>query len=138
LGVRSKELILWHRDRKMRILIAGRQAATRSALRMLLQEEDGLTVVGEAVDSQDVLRQLVPTRPDTVVLDWDLPGGPVQTLLSDIHALGNHTHIVVLSGRPEDAGNALAAGADAFISKANPPMELVKVLHGLGSGEGWE
>jgi DNA-binding NarL/FixJ family response regulator len=109
--------------------------ATRSALRMLLQEEEGLIVAGEAVDSQDVLSQILPTRPDIVVLDWDLPGSSVQTLVADIHALGNRTHVVVLSGRPEDAGNALAAGADAFVSMANPPTQLVKVIRGLDSSQ---
>jgi DNA-binding NarL/FixJ family response regulator len=98
---------------------------------MLLQEEDGLTVVGEAVDSQDVLRQIERTCPDLVVLDWDLPGAPVRTLLADIHALANETHIVVLSGCLEDADNALAAGADALVSKANPPRQLVTVIRGL-------
>ena len=119
----------------MRILIADRQAATRSALRMLLQEEDGLKVVGEAADSENLLSQMVPAHPDIVLLDWDLPGAPIQTLLSAIRASGNHVYVVVLSGRSEDVGNALAAGADAFVSKANPPTQLVMAVNGLFSGE---
>ena len=119
----------------MRILIADRQAATRSALRMLLQEEDGLTVVGEAADSENLLSQMVSAHPDIVLLDWDLPGAPIQTLLSAIRASGNHTYVVVLSGHQEDARNALAAGADAFVSKANPPTQLVAAVNGLILGE---
>lgn len=132
------ERILRSGTQDMRILIADRQAATRLALEMLLQAEDGLTVVGKAMDIKDVLNQIEPACPDVVVLDWDLPGASIQTLVSDIHALGNEIHIVVLSGRPEDERNALVAGADAFVSKANPPMELVTILHGLDSGDGRE
>ncbi len=130
--------MLLHGCRNMRILIADRQAATRSALRMLLQVEDSLTVVGEAVDSQDVLRQAVPTRPDVVVLDWDLPGVPAGMLLTEIRALSNHTYVVVLSGRPEDARKAMDAGADFFFSKADPPGQLVTVINSLDSGQGRE
>jgi two-component system invasion response regulator UvrY len=103
---------------------------------MLLQEEDGLKVVGEAADGENLLSQMVPAHPDIVLLDWDLPGAPIQTLLSAIRASGNHTYVVVLSGRPEDEGSALAAGADIFVSKANPPTQLVEAMNVLVSREG--
>jgi len=120
----------------MRILIADRQETTRSALRMLLQEEDGMTVVSEAADSEGLVGQMVSSHPDLVVLDWDLPGTPVAMLLTEIRALGDHTYIVVLSGRPEAASKAIEAGADAFFSKVNPPRQLLTVIHGLESGDG--
>lgn len=115
----------------MRVLIADRQEATRAALRMLLQEEVGLTVVGQAADSQDLLAQMVHARPDVVVLDWELPGLPISSLISDMQNQGDGPSVVVLSCRPEAARSALEAGADAFFSKADPPRRLLSVIHGL-------
>jgi DNA-binding NarL/FixJ family response regulator len=117
----------------IRILIADRQEATRSALRMLLHEEDGLRVVSEAADSEDLVRQLATVLPDVIVLDWDLPGAPVEKLLTRIRDLDHHIHVVVLSARPEDATKVLEAGADAFFSKAHPPRQLVRVISGQTS-----
>jgi DNA-binding NarL/FixJ family response regulator len=117
----------------MRILIADRQEATRSALRMLLHEEDGLRVVSEAADSEDLVRQLGTVRPDVIVLDWDLPGAPVEKLLTRIRDIDQRTYVVVLSARPEDSRKILDAGADAFFSKSHPPRQLVSVISGQTS-----
>jgi DNA-binding NarL/FixJ family response regulator len=117
----------------MRILIADRQEATRSALRMLLHEEDGLKVVSEAADSEGLVREIGLSRPDLIVLDWDLPGAPVETLLTTTRDLDHRSYVVVLSARPEDAKRALEAGADAFFCKADPPRQLVTVIDGLGA-----
>ncbi len=63
----------------MRILLADDQTRVRFALRVLLERQPGLAVVGEATNSRDLLDQINATRPDTVLLDWELPGlAPVQ------------------------------------------------------------
>ena len=58
----------------MRIFLADDQAKARSALRLLLEQEPGLSVVGEATETEDLLAQVQRTQPDLVLLDWELPG----------------------------------------------------------------
>lgn len=115
----------------MRLLIADRQAATRSALKILLREEPGLDVVGEAADSQELLALAESHRPDIVLLDWDLPGQPVAHLLAALRGLNSRPSVVILSGRPELEPTARAAGADAFVSMGDPPRRLLAALHAI-------
>ena len=58
----------------MRILLADNQSKVRFALRALLEQQPGLTIVGEAAEAGDALLQVEAVRPDLVLLDWDLRG----------------------------------------------------------------
>ena len=66
-----------------------------------------------------------------LLLDWHLPGTPVTDLVADLRALDLSPRIIVLSVRPEEKNAAMAAGADAFISKDEPPDELLVYLRTL-------
>jgi len=118
----------------MRILIADRQPAARSALHLLLKEERGLEVVGEAGDREDLLARACAGQPDLVLLDWDLARGGAAQLLSDLSAVVAGVRIVVISGRSDVHRDALAAGADAFCWKGEPPTRLLALLHGMCRG----
>ncbi len=117
----------------MRLLIADRQAATRLALMILLREEPGLDVIGEAADSQELLALAKSHRPDIVLLDWELPGQSAAGLLAALRELNRRPSVVILSGRPELEPSARAAGADSFVSMGDPPKRLLAVLHAITS-----
>lgn len=120
----------------MRVLIADDQPQVRSALRLLLKQEPGVTVVGEAEDTQQALELADGQRPDLVLLDWELPGpwsaGPLknagQRLLPALRARCPRVTVVALSGRPEARQAALDAGADAFVSKGDPPERVLATV----------
>ena len=112
----------------MRVLLADDQAKVRSALRLLLEQEPDVDIVAEAVEADDLLIQVKENCPDLVLLDWGLPGPPSKALLPALHALCPHLKVVVLSGRPEARQAALDAGADAFVSKIDPPERLLVAL----------
>jgi DNA-binding NarL/FixJ family response regulator len=115
----------------MRILIADHQPATRLALKILLNEEPSLEVVGEAGDGQELLAQLSITRPDLVLLDWELPGESAASLLPVLRQHDGQPRVVVLSGRPEAETAAHAAGVDAFVSKGDPPRRLLQAIEAV-------
>jgi DNA-binding NarL/FixJ family response regulator len=54
-------------------------------------------------------------------------------VLADLHALERRPQIIVLSVRPEVESAALAAGADAFVTKSAPPDQLVTILRDMRS-----
>jgi len=119
---------------KARILIAARQAPNRAALRLLLQERHASEVVGEATDSAELLAWLATQRPNVVLLEWDLPGQPMEDLLPAVRDLDHRLEVIILSGRPELEPRARAAGADAFVSLCDPPQRLLAALQAIEGG----
>ena len=115
----------------MRILIADNQSAVRSAVRLLLEKGLELDVVGEAADSDELLAQLESLRPDILLLDWDLPGWPTASLFDAFGELDRQPRVIVLGVKPESRQSALAAGADAFVSKGDPPRRLLTAIQAL-------
>ncbi|MBC7251241.1 MAG: response regulator transcription factor [Anaerolineae bacterium] len=114
----------------MRVLLADDQAKVRSALRLLLEQQPGLQVIGEAVDAQGLLDWIKVTCPDLVLLDWELPGFQADDLLLTLFDLCPNLAVIALSGRPEASRAALAAGVDAFVSKGDPPDRLLAAVRG--------
>jgi DNA-binding NarL/FixJ family response regulator len=116
----------------MRVLLADDQAWLRSAVRLLLEQEADVEIIGEAAEMKALLVKAESCHPDLILLDWELPGCPVdgagRQLLGALHATTPHLHVIVLSGRPEAGHRALAAGADYFVSKADPPEVLLDAL----------
>ncbi len=112
----------------MRVLLADGQTKVRSALRLLLEQEPGLSVVGEVTDMDSLLAELDETRPDLLLLDWGLPGLCTADQPAALSEYYPRLKVVVLSVHPEEQCAALAAGADAFVSKCNPPERLLAAL----------
>ena len=113
----------------MHILLADDEVRVRSALQMLLKEEPGMKVVAEVAEAKALLAQIRATQPDLVLLDWGLPGLSAVGSLPALRLVCPHLAVIVTSGRPEAGREALAAGADAFVSKVDPPEHLLAALH---------
>jgi len=114
------------------ILIADDQPQVRRALRLLLEQELATEVVGEATEASDLLAQVTAGCPDLMLLDWGLPGMAAEDLLVALRETCPALAVIVLSGQPEAEGKALAAGADAFVSKADPPEQLLAAICATG------
>jgi len=112
----------------MRVLLADDQPKVRFAMRVLLERQPRIEVMGEAVDAQDLLAQTEATCPDLVLLGWELPGLAAVDLLSALRKVGPDLFVIALSGRPEARRAALDAGADAFVSKGDPPEQLLAAI----------
>ena len=115
----------------MRVLLADDQVHIRSALQMILKREQGMTVVGEVSEAKELVDQIVSTHPDLVLLDWELPGLPAIGSLAGLQRICPNLLVIILSERPEVQREALAAGADAFVSKVDSPEQLLATLHGM-------
>ena len=94
-----------------------------------------MCVVGESAAAEALPAQEEAIQPDLVLLDWELPGPRAADLLPALRSRCRHVIVIALSGRPEARQEALAAGADAFVSKGEPPERLLAVVH-LFSGGG--
>lgn len=126
----------------MRILLADDHSDIRSALRLLLeQDESSWQVIQEVENFPQLLQELDLLHPDLILLDWELQGfgvgnratarRPLPELFEKLKATNPGLKILVLSGRLEAQAEALAAGADAFVSKGEPPERLLEQLRQL-------
>jgi DNA-binding NarL/FixJ family response regulator len=116
------------KEMPVRVLIADGQSKVRFALRVLLERQPGFEVVGEAVYAQDLLTQVEASQPELVLLDWELSGLAQAGSLSALREACPGSHVIALSGRPEARQAALDAGADAFVSKIDPPERLLAAI----------
>jgi CheY-like chemotaxis protein len=118
---------------QMRILVAEGQPRVRYALRVLLARQAGCEVVGETENAEELLIQTEATCPDVVLLGWELPGLSACDMLAALRKASPDVAVIVLSGWPDACRAALDAGADAFVSKADPPERLLDAIAGCGS-----
>lgn len=112
----------------MRVLLADNRIKVRFALSALLTQRANLKIVGEAVDATDLLEQVKDQCPDIVLLDWRIACQVPDHLIGAVKSICPLSQVIVLSGRPEAKGAALSAGADQFVSKAEPPERLLNAL----------
>jgi len=119
--------------RPLRVVLADDQREVRAALRLLLEQEEGLDVVAEAASVPDLLDLVTVTPCDLVLFDWELSGGPARLLVSALRASRPGLRLVALGSQPEDSATAVRLGADAYASKAGGAAELLHVLTGVRS-----
>jgi DNA-binding NarL/FixJ family response regulator len=115
----------------MRVLLADDQSHVRFALRALLERQARIQVVGEAGDWEALLSQSNTTCPDAVLLDWGLPGATELEPLTALRQACPELVVIALSGRSEARRAALATGADAFVSKSDPPEQLLAAIRSV-------
>jgi two-component system response regulator NreC len=123
-------------EREILIVLADDHRVVRSGLRLLLQGEDGMRVVGEAGDADAALRLVEARRPDVLVLDLNMPGSPTLTAIPRIRQACERTHVVVLTMQddPAFAREALQAGASAYVLKESADEELVSAVRAAAQG----
>jgi DNA-binding NarL/FixJ family response regulator len=118
----------------LNILIGDAQPRVRFGLRLLLEQQPGWRVAGEAEDASALLDHVHCGCPDLVLLDWELPGMPAQELLTVIRQACPRLWVVFMSGKDELRQMALQSGADVFAYKVDPPEKLLELIRGLVSG----
>jgi DNA-binding NarL/FixJ family response regulator len=111
-----------------RVLLADDQPQVRSALRLLLEQGAQAEIVAEAATIEDLLNCRPTPTPETILLDWELPGLSLAASLPAIRKAYPQAQIVALSSRPEARQAALQAGADRFVCKGDPPEWLLAAL----------
>ena len=114
-----------------RFLLADDNPDLRSALRLMLETRLNTPLVLEAVDYACLIEQSQAHHPECLILDWELPGLDDGNGLAALRELLPDLKIIVTSAWPEAAEAAMAASADAFISKTDPPSEILNAIQRL-------
>ena len=118
----------------MRVLIVDDTARARQSMKALLEVWHPLEEVREAANGTEALELAEKFRPDIILMDARMPrmSGLEATRL--IKAKCPRIKIIILSVFTDYQALALEAGADAFVSKSDPPEKLRETLEKLLDG----
>ncbi|WP_069386237.1 response regulator transcription factor [Cellulosimicrobium cellulans] len=118
------------------VLLVDDQALLRMGLRLVIESEPDLEVVGEASDGATAVDQVRALAPDVVLMDVRMPG--LDGIEATRHVVAEHpaTRVLVLTtfDLDEYAFAALRAGASGFLLKNSRPGDLVEAIRTVASG----
>jgi DNA-binding NarL/FixJ family response regulator len=121
----------------IRVLLADDQALVRGGLRVILESQDDVEVVGEASDGREALELARTLAPDVVLMDVRMP--EIDGIEATRRLLVNPDapRVLVLTTFDEDAYvyDAMKAGASGFLLKAVRPEQLVEAVRVVAAGE---
>jgi DNA-binding NarL/FixJ family response regulator len=122
----------------IRVAVADDEALVRFGLRVLLETEDDIAVVGEADDGQTAVELVRRTRPDVVLLDVRMPGTDgLQALRAIVAApelAGSRVLVLTTFELDEYVFEALRDGASGFLIKDTEPAELLRAVRVVADG----
>jgi two-component system response regulator NreC len=122
---------------KLRIVLAEDHKIMREGLRMLLQREGNMQVVGEASDGVEAIKLTRKLRPDVVIMDVSMPELNGLKATEALRASLPDTKILVLTRHTERSyvQPLFRAGADGYVLKQSAAEELVRAIRRLVAGQ---
>ncbi|MEV0388855.1 response regulator transcription factor [Nonomuraea sp. NPDC050643] len=119
------------------VVIADDEALIRAGLRVILDAEPGLRVVGEAADGAAVIPVVRRERPDVVLMDVRMPALDGIQATERLLALDDPPKVLVVTTFENDdhVYDALRAGAGGFLLKRTRPDDLVQAVRTVAAGE---
>jgi DNA-binding NarL/FixJ family response regulator len=123
----------------IRIILIDDQAIVREGLRMLLESQNGIVVVGEAADCQQAVSLAQHELPDVILLDLDLGDASGRDCLEELTGASPQSKILILTGLSDlDLHQAaIAKGAMGLVRKLEAAEVLVKAIRKVHAGEVW-
>ncbi|MFF5337558.1 response regulator [Streptomyces sp. NPDC013181] len=125
-------------SRTVRIVLADDERMVRTALRAILDAEDGLEVVGEAATGAEAVSVVRALRPDVVLMDVRMPETDgIRATEQILAGLDSAPRVVVVTTFEHDAYvyEALRAGAAGFLLKRAAAEELVRAVRLVACGD---
>lgn len=122
--------------RKLRVLLVEDHEVVRTGLRLILQRQPDMEVVGEAGRGDEALEQAQELRPDVVVLDLGLPGLNGAEVAEALSRTQPQVRIVVLTVFDDEASlhRLLQSGASGYVLKSGSAAQLCQAIRAVAEG----
>lgn len=123
----------------IRILIVDDHAIVRAGLRMLIDQNPAMKVVGVAGNRSEALALAASEQPDMIILDILLGDEDGLTFLPELRETATDTRVLVLTGlrSSENQRRAMLAGAMGVVLKEHAAEVLIKAINKVHQGEVW-
>lgn len=123
-------------SRKLTVLLADDHALVRRGFRRMLEDDPGISVVGEASDGREAVRLATELKPEVIVMDCAMPG--LNGIEATRKILEKHPEagILMLSMHSEETlvSQALQAGARGYVLKNAMDLDLVSAVKSIAAG----
>src|SRR5690349_6365681 len=121
----------------LRVLIADDHGIVRSGLRLLLERQGDIEVVGEAADGAEARELAVRERPDLAILDVKMPKLTGLQATREIKEQAPEVSVLILSMHDDERYlfEALKAGASGYVLKAQADTDLLAAIRAVERGE---
>lgn len=122
---------------EIRLLLADDHAVVRSGLRLLLEAQPDMAIIGEVENGADAIRRTAELRPDVVLMDIEMSGMNGIEATRRIKADSAGTAVLALTMYEDDQYffEMLRAGASGYVPKRAAPDELVSAIRAVSRGE---
>ncbi|MBK9745673.1 MAG: response regulator transcription factor [Chloroflexi bacterium] len=120
----------------IRIVLADDHAVLRAGLRVLLNAEPDINVVGEAGDGEEALHAIAQFQPDIIVLDLMMPNVKGLDIIEQVTQSYPHTRVLVLTMHSDTQyiRHVVKAGGAGYVLKSSADTELIKAIRVVASG----
>ena len=121
----------------MRVLIADDHGIVRSGLRLLLERQPDVEVIGEAADGAEARDAAIREKPDLAILDVRMPKLTGLQATREIKRQAPDVSVLILSMHDDERYlfEALKAGASGYVLKTQADAELVDAIRAVERGE---
>ncbi len=122
---------------KLKVLLADDHKLLRSGLKLLLQRNPDLAVVGEAADGEQTLQMFQLLEPDLLLLDLSMPKMDGLDCLREIKSRWPDAKVIVLTMHEDEnyIKQAMQAGAAAYVHKSAADTDLFKAIDAVQAGQ---
>jgi DNA-binding NarL/FixJ family response regulator len=123
---------------RIAVLIVDDQALARTGLRMVLELEPDIDIVGEASDGEEAVAMAATSNPDVILMDVRMPNmNGLEATRRIIRSRDQAPRVLILTtfDLDEYVYEALLAGASGFVLKDIPPEQLVEAIHVVAQGD---
>ncbi len=124
---------------KLRILLAEDHVTVREGVKMLINAQPDMEVVGEADDGEAAISQAAKLDPDLVIMDISMPHLNGLRATKRLRSISPHIKILILTRHTDDGylQQLISAGANGYVLKQSAPGELINAIRIVADGKAY-
>lgn len=123
--------------RKIRVIVADDHPIFRGGLKQIIEEEEGIEIIGEAGDGQKALEMILEKNPDVAILDIDMPKKTGFEVLKELKKSDNPVKIIFLTMYKEENmfNEAMDLGIRGYVLKESAADDICESIRLVAAGD---
>jgi two-component system response regulator NreC len=124
---------------KLRIFIAEDHQTVREGIKLLVNSQPDMEVIGEAGDGETAIKEVQRLNPDIVLMDISMPTMNGLKATKRLRAASSDVKILTLTRHTDDGylQQLIGAGANGYVLKQSAPNELINAIRTIGEGNAY-